>query len=104
MAPATAVRGNAGFVERSGSRPALQRSARGEPAIGYLRPELRALASFTYDCPIAQCFGNLLFVASVPRQRILATPVTGFAAFGEAEVLVLGPSAAADQVECVITP
>jgi hypothetical protein len=74
------------------------------PPSGVRDPELRALASFTYDRTTAQCFGNLLFVASVPRSRILATPVTGFASFGEAEVLVLGPSAAGDRVECVLTP
>jgi hypothetical protein len=74
------------------------------PPSGIRDPELRALASFAYDRATAQCFGELLFVASVPRQRILATPVTGFAAFGEAEVVVLGPSAAGDQVECVHTP
>lgn len=74
------------------------------PSPGVRDPQLRALTSYAYDLAVARDFDhpNLIHVAQVPRQRILATPVTGFASFDERELVVLGPTGVDDRVRTIL--
>jgi hypothetical protein len=81
---------------------------------GDVDPRLRPMSAFSLDQDIARAFAReargqhgshaILVEASIPAERVLATPATGLASFDEREVIVLGAQGTEDDFvrECEV--
>lgn len=60
------------------------------PPISAATMPLRPASAFSTEAAIAEQFGGVRLIASVPAERVLSTPITGMGCAGESEVVVLG--------------